>query len=130
MTKVAAAIIRHEGKLLICKRGSGGNCANLWEFPGGKQEANESLEECLERECKEELGVFVKINGIFDKTTYKYPDGEIYFTFFNAEIKEGELKPTVHKEIRWVTCSELSEYEFCPADRDIVKRLLEGNNVK
>lgn len=125
MTIVAAAVIRHGDKILICKRGPGGNCENLWEFPGGKKEVNESLTECLERECKEELGISIKINGIFDKTVYKYPDREISFTFFNAEIKEGELKPTVHQEVKWVTAKELEKYDFCPADMEVVKRLSE-----
>jgi len=129
MTIVAAAIIRQNGKILICRRGAGGNCEYLWEFPGGKKEAGESLTECLKRECREELGITVKINGVFDKTTYKYPDREISFTFFNAEIEEGEPKPTAHEEIRWVTARELSGYEFCPADRDIVKQLSEDNHV-
>lgn len=125
MTVVAAAIIRHKDKILICKRGSGGNCEHLWEFPGGKQEANESLTECIERECREELGITIRINGIFDKTIYKYPDREIAFTFFNAEITEGEPKPTIHEEIRWITAKELSGFEFCPADVEIVKKLSE-----
>lgn len=125
MTKVAAAIIRCDDKILICKRGAGGNCEYLWEFPGGKQEENESLTECLERECKEELGITIKINGIYEKSVYKYPDREIAFTFFNAEIKEGKLKPYVHQEIRWVAARELSGYEFCPADKEVVKRLSE-----
>jgi len=123
MTKVAAAIIRKGDKILICKRGAGGNCEFLWEFPGGKQEENESLEECLERELREELGVKIRIKGVFEKTTYKYADREIFFTFFNAEIVEGEPEPEVHEEIRWVSPGELSEYEFCPADVEIVKKL-------
>ena len=125
MTEVAAAIIWRHDKILICKRGPEGSCEYLWEFPGGKREPAETPEECLERECREELGVTIKINGIFDKTVYKYPDREIAFTFFNAEITGGELKPAVHEEIRWVTVKELPEYEFCPADMKIIERLSE-----
>jgi len=125
MTKVAAAIIRRDDKILICKRGAGGNCEFLWEFPGGKQERGETLEECLERELKEELGIKIRINGVFDETTYKYSDREISFTFFNAEISEGEPVPSVHQEIRWVYPAELKDYEFCPADKEIVKKLSE-----
>jgi len=125
MTKVAAAIIRRDDKILICKRGAGGNCEFLWEFPGGKQERGETLEECLERELKEELGIKIRINGVFDETTYKYSDREISFTFFNAEISEGEPVLSVHQEIRWVYPAELKDYEFCPADKEIVKKLSE-----
>lgn len=125
MTKVAAAIIRKEDKVLICKRGAGGNCAYLWEFPGGKKEENESLEECLERECSEELGITIKVKDVFDEVVYKYPDREISITFFNAEILEGKLIPAVHEQIKWASLKELSEYDFCPADREVVRRLSE-----
>ncbi|AGC67049.1 hypothetical protein Cst_c00160 [Thermoclostridium stercorarium subsp. stercorarium DSM 8532] len=125
MTKVAAAIIRKNGKILICKRGAGGNCGHLWEFPGGKQEDGETLTECLERELNEELGVKIRVKGVFDTVVYRYPDREIFFTFFNAEIEEGIPCPTVHEEIKWVTPKELTEYEFCPADIEIVKKLHE-----
>lgn len=125
MTKVAAAIIKQDGKILICKRGAGGSCEHLWEFPGGKQEEGETLTECLERECREELGISIRVNGVFESTRYKYPGREIFFTFFNAEIIKGELKPAVHEEIKWVFPDELSDYEFCPADREIVRKLSE-----
>lgn len=125
MLKVTAAIIRQDGKILICQRGEGGNCAFLWEFPGGKLEAGESEEECLIRECEEELGVHITIQGIFAETTFQYPDRRIAFTFFNANISSGELTPTVHKQVRWVTPKELSEYDFCPADTEIVQNLMD-----
>ena len=123
MTQVTAAIIRQNDKILICKRGAGGNCAFLWEFPGGKLEMGETLEECLIRECKEELEIDIAIKCVFVETTYKYPDREIAFTFFNAEIMGGELKMNVHNDMQWVLPSELKDYEFCPADMEIIRRL-------
>lgn len=124
MTEVAAAIIRNNGKILICQRGEGGNCAFLWEFPGGKIEAGESLENCLVRECKEELEINILIKNIFSKTTYQYPDREIAFTFFEAEIFDSEIKLNVHKDYNWVVPSELKNYNFCPADVEVIKRLV------
>ena len=123
MTQVAAAIIQKDGKLLICQRGEGGNCAFLWEFPGGKLEEGESPQECAVRECMEELNLSVRITGVFGYSRYRYPDREIAFTFLNAEYISGELMQNVHNAIRWVTPSELKEYPFCPADREIIERL-------
>jgi len=126
MIKVMAAIIRRQGKILICRRGEGGTCAFLWEFPGGKLEPGETMEKCLIRECKEELDIIIKVNDIYASFKYQYPNREIEFTFFNAEICRGEVKALVHKEIRWVLPCELMNFEFCPADIEIVHRLCEG----
>lgn len=125
MLKVMAAIINCKGKVLICRRGAGGNCAFLWEFPGGKLEPGESKEECLIRECEEELGIRITIGNIFAETTYQYPNQLIAFTFFNAEIAEGELNPKVHQQVRWVAPNELPQYDFCPADIEIAKLLVQ-----
>lgn len=126
MIKVIAAIIRQQEKILICRRGEGGYCAFLWEFPGGKLEPGETMEKCLIRECKEELDIIIKVHDVYASFKYKYPDREIEFTFFNAEIFEGEVKALVHKEVRWVLPCELMNYEFCPADIEIVHRIYEG----
>lgn len=124
MTKVAAAIIRKKDKLLICQRGPGGSTAFLWEFPGGKVEANETLEECLVRECKEELEIDIKVGKVFAETEFKYPDRSIAFTFFEAKLIGGRTRANVHKDVKWVTAAELVDYDFCPADLEIIQRLL------
>lgn len=126
MTHVTAAIIRKDDKILICRRGAGGSCAFLWEFPGGKQEQGETPEQCLIRECKEELEIEIALEGVFAETTYQYPDGVIAFTFFKAVILKGELKPAVHHDFQWVSPHELRNYDFCPADEEVVKRLHDG----
>lgn len=123
MTMVAAAIIRKKGKVLICQRGEGGNCAFLWEFPGGKLEVGETLEDCLIRECKEELDIDIVVKDVFAKTTYQYPDREIYFTFFNVDFMKSEIKLNVHKGYKWVMPSELKDYDFCPADVGVINKL-------
>ena len=97
MLFVAAAIILDgEGRILICRRGPGGNCAYLWEFPGGKLETGESPEACVQRECREELEVELRLTGVFDEFVFEYPDREISFTFFKAEIAGGQLRLNVH----------------------------------
>jgi mutator protein MutT len=123
MIQVAAAIIRKNGKVLICQRGAGGSTAFLWEFPGGKLEEGETLEQCLIRECKEELEIDIKVNDVFGKSEYEYADGKIAFTFFSADFTGGIIKVNVHKDIKWVLPNELKDYQFCPADVEIVESL-------
>jgi|LSQX01.2.fsa_nt_gb 8-oxo-dGTP diphosphatase len=124
MIKVVAAIIRNQNKILICRRAEEGDCADLWEFPGGKLEPGETMERCLIRECEEELGIRIKVIDLFAETKYQYPEHEIAFSFFNAEIREGTVSAIVHQELRWVTPDEMERYEFCPADIEIVKKLV------
>lgn len=124
MILVSAAIIRNTaGEILICQRGAGGSCAFLWEFPGGKQEADETAAECLVRECREELGVEIEIVALLEKSSYEYPDNKIAFTFFEAKINSGVPCKSVHQEILWVRPAALLQYQFCPADTEIVGRL-------
>ncbi len=127
---VAAAIIRGtSGEILICRRGGEGNCAGLWEFPGGKRERGESMAECLARECREELGTEIAVGKLFADTVYSYPDRTIHFNFFEAKILSGQPRMNVHRDMRWVSARELSNYDFCPADAKIVLALGEGKGL-
>ena len=126
MAEVAAGVIWQNGKILICRRGAGGSCAFLWEFPGGKREPGETPRECLVRECREELEVEVLAGDVLAETVYRYPDITVSLTFFEAKITGGEPNPRVHTEIRWVPPEQLTRYAFCPADADIVGRLASG----
>lgn len=130
MKHVAAAIIFNDkNELLICQRQSGGSCSNLWEFPGGKIESDETLEECCVRECREELNVDIKILSLYEETSYVYPENEIHFTFYLAELlsDECDIKMNVHQRISWASVSELDKYEFCPADIELIKRIKSEN---
>ena len=124
--QVTAAIIQQEGKYLICQRAHDDSLPLMWEFPGGKLEPGETLEECIIRECQEELGVDIRICGEFGKTSYPYKQWELVFTFFDAEIAVGTPVTTVHEQIRWVSAAELKKYTFCPADVEIVEKLVNG----
>lgn len=127
MILVSAAIIRNTaGEILICQRGAGGSCAFLWEFPGGKQEAGETAADCLVRECREELGIEIDIVALIEQTSYTYPDNKIGLSFFAAQITGGVPQKSVHQEILWVRPAELLQYQFCPADTEIVGRLAQG----
>ncbi len=123
MVEVAAAIIRKEGRILICRRGAGGSCAFKWEFPGGKREAGETMQACAERECLEELGLTIRVTEQFGQVAHRYPDRKVSICFFLAECTGGALHTYVHEQVRWVRPEELMGYDFCPADEEILRRL-------
>lgn len=125
MQEVTAAIIRDKDKILICQRAADDECPMLWEFPGGKLEKGETLEECIIREIYEELELNIKVLGIFAESIYRFKGNESHFTVYNAEISGGELKLNVHNAAKWVTVDELDNYEFMPADIEFVKKLKE-----
>ena len=126
MIQVGAAIIRQAGRILICRRQPGGSCSSLWEFPGGKREQGESMERCIVRECREELGVELELEDICGRTVYDYPDQTVDLTFYNARIEAGNMEVKVHQEVRWVESEDLKNYSFCPADEEIVRKLAQG----
>jgi len=123
MKEVTAAIIRDGDKILICQRGAEDECALLWEFPGGKREQGESLEECILREIREELELEIKCLGEFAQSTYCLNGNKIHFTVYNAVVIGGVLKLNVHNAVEWVTVLELDGYEFMPADIKFVEKL-------
>ena len=122
MTEVVAALIWREGKFLICQRPASKKRALLWEFVGGKVDVGETKEQALIRECKEELALEVIPNDVFMEVTHTYPDVTIHLTLFNATAV-GEPQMLEHNDIKWITVSEIDNYEFCPADKDILQKL-------
>lgn len=121
--QVTAAIFCRNDEYLICQRAHDDALPLLWEFPGGKAEAGETLEECIVRECREELAVEIRVLGEFGRTSYPHAGRELIFTFFRAEIVGGEISVNVHEQIKWVPAAQLKEYPFCPADVGIVERI-------
>ncbi|MBQ2752212.1 MAG: (deoxy)nucleoside triphosphate pyrophosphohydrolase [Oscillospiraceae bacterium] len=123
MTEVAAALVWHGDKFMICQRPPHKARGLLWEFVGGKKEEGETLEQALIRECREEIAVTVKVNDIFAELVHEYPDITIKLTLFNAEIAQGQPQKLEHVDIKWITVEEIDNYDFCPADEDILKLL-------
>ena len=120
MLEVVAALIWRNGKFLICQRPADKKRALLWEFVGGKKEQGESLQEALKRECKEELDISVEVKNVFCQVTHEYPDVTVHLTLFNAETAD-EPKMLEHNDMRWIAPSEIDDFEFCPADEDILR---------
>ena len=125
MTQVVAALIRQGDKFMIFQRPENKTRAFEWEFVGGKAEKGETLEQALIRECREEIGVTVKVGSVFAEVDHEYPDITIHLTAFNAEIAEGIPQRLEHNDIRCITPDEIPQYEFCPADKDILKKIRE-----
>ena len=123
MIIVAAAIIRRDQHILLTKRPSNVHLPNLWEFPGGKVEAGESLEAALRRELREELDIEANVLDEFFTTTHHYPTKSVELHFFNCTIASGEPRAVEVAEFRWVKSSELHAYEFPEADRELIERL-------
>ena len=125
ITEVVAALIWKNNKFMICQRPAHKARGLLWEFVGGKVESGETKEQALIRECKEELGILLSVDDVFMNVVHEYPDIMVHLTLFNATISEGEPKRIEHNDIRWITSSEISNYEFCPADEEILARICE-----
>ena len=123
MTEVVAALIGKENKFMICQRPEHKARGLLWEFPGGKVEKGEMMSQALSRECMEELGIEIETGSIFIDVVHAYPDITVHLTLFNAQIISGEPQLLEHSDIRWITPEEISEYEFCQADEEILKKI-------
>ena len=124
MTEVAAALIWDGDKFMICQRPAHKARGLLWEFVGGKVESGETREQALIRECREELAVTVSVGEVFMDVVHEYPDLLVHLTLFNAVIAEGITQKLEHNDIRWITVDEIPSYDFCPADEEILNRLM------
>ena len=121
--QVAAGLILRDGRYLIAKRCPETHLGGLWEFPGGKRESGESLEECLARELKEELGIDITSPDLFRVIRHNYRDKSVELHFFRCGLRSGQPKPLGCEDVKWVTVKELSLYEFPPADRPLIEAL-------
>ena len=127
MVEVGAAIIKKDGRILIAQRNKNKAEGLKWEFPGGKIEDNETVEEFLKREIQEELCIDIQIHDFFGESIYNCSKNSIKLIVFYGEWISGELKAIEHEKIQWVTVDELKHYDFAPADIPIVDKLRRGN---
>lgn len=123
MTKVVAALIWDRNKFMICQRPAQKARGLLWEFVGGKVEPDETKEQALIRECREELAITLRVGEVFMDMVHEYPDLTVHLTLFHAAIATGTPQMLEHNDIRWITVDEIDRYEFCPADDEILKKL-------
>lgn len=124
MTEVVAALIRQGDQFLICQRPANKASALLWEFVGGKVEPGETKEEALIRECREELDITVAVGDEFMDVVHEYPDITVHLTVFYAKITGGEITVLEHNDVRWITADEFENFEFCPADIELIQNII------
>ena len=123
VTEVVAALIWDGDRFFIARRPPEKKRGLLWEFVGGKVEPGETHEQALARECREELAANVIVNDIFMSVVHEYPDITVRLTLFNAAFDSCEPTLLEHVDSRWITVSEIDDYDFCPADEDILAEL-------
>jgi len=123
MVEVVAALIWDKDKFMICQRPTHKARGLLWEFVGGKVEPGETKEEALIRECQEELAITLSVGDVFMDVVHEYPDINVHLTLFNATIAEGVPQKLEHNDIRWITPAEILNYDFCPADEEILEKI-------
>ncbi len=124
MTEVVAALIWQGDRFLICQRPAHKARGLLWEFVGGKVERGETKEAALQRECREELNIDVTVGTLFMELVHVYPDLTVHLSLYHASIASGTPQRLEHNDLRWITTDEIPVNEFCPADQEILERLM------
>jgi len=121
---VVGGIIRDErGRYLITQRRKGTHLEGLWEFPGGKREADETLEASLRRELEEELGALFTVGELVERVRWSYPEKTVVLSFFQCRLESGVIAPREGQLMQWVVPDELCRYDFPPADAALLTRL-------
>ena len=124
MIKVAVGILRRDGKILACQRKKGARYEFKWEFPGGKLEPGESVEQCLARELREELSISAPSIRRVEVQSTKYEDGGTFeVAYCDVAAFEGEPINKVFEQIRWVSLQELRTLDILEGNREIIARM-------
>jgi 8-oxo-dGTP diphosphatase len=120
---VSAGLIFRDGKLLITQRHAGAHLGGLWEFPGGKREADETFESCLIRELREELGIEVTVGELIETVEHEYPEKRVRLKFFRCSWRANEPQALGCPAFAWITREQLGAYEFPAADAHLLQTL-------
>ena len=119
---VTAAIIERDQRFLVTRRQPGVHLAGVWEFPGGKCDAGESLIACITRELREELAIEAIVGPEIFTIAHDYPDRHVELHFFECESPDVP-SAILGQEMRWVGRDELAQLEFPPADAELIRML-------
>ena len=123
ITDVVAALIWEQDKFMICQRPAHKARGLLWEFVGGKVEPGETMADALIRECREELDITVNVGEIYTQVVHEYPDIQIRLTLFHCTVSAGTPKLLEHNDLQWIHPSQIPEFDFCPAEVDILEKI-------
>ncbi len=122
---VTAAVIIQDNKILCVQRNENkyDYISNKWEFPGGKVEENEQLEDTIKREIQEELNINIDVKSFLIQVNHQYPDFKLKMDTFICEINDGVLELNEHIDYKWLSINELSDLDWAAADLPIVEKL-------
>ena len=124
MINVVAAVIKDENEnILITQRKLKKAQGGLWEFPGGKIEHNETRENAIVREIKEELDIEIEVKSYLSENVFNYPEKDINLIALECKKISGEIKLLEHEDYKWVAKNELDNFQFAPADLFIIERI-------
>jgi 8-oxo-dGTP diphosphatase len=121
---VACAILEQDGNVLAAQRSAAMTLPLKWEFPGGKIEIDESPQECLIREMKEELGITVFIDAALSPTTYNYPDFTVTLYPFTCRQAGGVMTMYEHHALKWIEPQRMPELDWAAADLPVVSEYM------
>ena len=120
--EVVAAVIQHRGRIFATQRGYG-EFKDGWEFPGGKIEPNETPQQSLRREIKEELDTDIEVKDLIDTIDYDYPTFHLTMHCFWCTVKSGKLELLEHEDAKWLTKEELESVDWLPADLQLISKI-------
>ena len=124
---VTGAIIQQGKTFLIARRGPNEKSSGKWEFPGGKLEEGESLQECIKRELKEELSIDAVVGDLYCCYTYKYPHVSYELYFYKIISFKGKPAKSVHDKLEWERLENFNKYDFLPGDDPVIEKLISDN---
>jgi len=115
-----AAVIITDGRVLACERSAPPEAAGRWEFPGGKVEPGEGLEECLRRELVEEMGVGIRVGRPLTPATHEYPSFIVTLYPYVCSIVSGEITLFEHSAVSWLPAATMHELDWADADFPVI----------
>ncbi len=121
--EVAAGLVFRERKLLLTQRYPEAHLGGLWEFPGGKRHPDESFEECLRRELREELGIEVSVGPLIEAITHAYTEKTVHLQFFKCAWEKHEPQALGCPAFEWITREQLGNFQFPAADAHLLDKL-------
>lgn len=122
--RVVAAVVAVDGRYLITQRRGSAVLPNLWEFPGGRVEADETDSAALRREINERLGVHVDVGQMISFVSHPYEHYKVDLYLYECRLVSGELRARGVQAFRWITSDEFDNHDFAPADEASMSQLL------
>ena len=119
MVEVVAGIIYKDDKFLIAQRNLKKAQGGLCEFPGGKVEPEESYQDALKREIKEEFNADIEVGDFVGENVHHYPERDIKLIFYKAKLISDKMELLEHEDIRWITKEDKDSFEFAGADKKV-----------